>query len=140
MALVAVLGGLLVGMVAATPLLFGDTVGAGAVQRQWDRACPADVEPHVEGTGMRALFGADDALLARVVGGLAAFGPVDVVAESGAMTLRNKAPPGPGRVGPRRPRLASSPTGCRSRQGVRRSCDPPRRAGRCRSMRTAPRV
>lgn len=89
MALVAVLGGLLVGMVAATPLLFADTVGAGAVQRQWDRACPADVEPHVEGAGMRALFGADDALLARVVGGLAAFGPVDVVAESGAMTFRN---------------------------------------------------
>jgi hypothetical protein len=107
MALVAVLGGLLVGMVAATPLLFADTVGAGAAQRQWDRACPEDVKPHVEGAGMRALFGADDALLARMVGGLAAFGPVDVVAESGAMTFRNKATirPGPGGAAPATARI-----------------------------------
>ena len=56
LALVGVLGGLLVGIVAATPTLFVDSVGSGAVQHQWSRGCPGIIAPTVtrwaEGVGI----------------------------------------------------------------------------------------
>lgn len=47
LALVGLLGGVLVGIVAATPPLFVDSVGSGAVQHQWNRGCPGIIAPTV---------------------------------------------------------------------------------------------
>ncbi len=44
----ALLVGAVVGLVAAAPVLFVSSVGAGAVQVQWAKSCPASVSPTVE--------------------------------------------------------------------------------------------
>lgn len=40
--------GLIVGIVATSSTLFVDAAGSGAVQVQWDRSCPANVEPTIQ--------------------------------------------------------------------------------------------
>ncbi len=83
LALTALMGGALVGLVAATPAMFIDTVGAGAVQAQWNRSCPANVEPHVSARLI------DPAAVRSAAVGSAAFGGVNVSEVSGEFTFRN---------------------------------------------------
>jgi putative ABC transport system permease protein len=83
LALTALMGGALVGLVAATPTLFVDTVGTGAVQTQWNQSCPANIEPHSLATSI------DPDAARRAAVGIAGFGQVNDSEVSREFTFRN---------------------------------------------------